>query len=627
MSTENSLLPNVLQPLPLGNIRPAGWLLNQLRIQAAGLSGHLDEFWPDIARSAWIGGDAEGWERAPYWLDGLVPLAFLLNDERLKAKVQHWLEYILAHQHEDGWFGPVLDAKYGYEHDPWPNFILLKVLTQYQEATDDPRVVPAMQRFLRRLQGLLVESPLKSWAKMRAADLLLSIYWLYRRTHEEWLLDLARLVQDQAYDWRTHFAHFTYTEKQPQWVLENHVVNHTMALKRFGVSYQLTHDESERQALAQAIATLDTYHGQVTGVISGDESLAGKNPSQGTELCAVVEYMFSLEMLLATFGDPALADRLEKITFNALPATFKPDMWAHQYVQQANQVICAIAEDRLYTNNGPDANLFGLEPHFGCCTANMHQGWPKFASHLWMRTVDHGLAAVAYAPCTVSTSVDGVPVRIEVRTNYPFEEDIQVRISVDRLVAFPLSLHIPAWATEAQVNFEDGSQQQAQAGTFHRIEHEWRGEALLTLHLPMQVKTQTRYHNSVSIERGPLVYALRIAEQWQQVRGELPHADWEVRPASAWNYGLAIDRVEPEHSCTVHPQSVDAQPFAPEHAPILLTVKGRCLPEWQIEHNAAGTLPMSPVTSSKPLEELTLVPYGCTDLRVSEFPVLIDSGQ
>jgi hypothetical protein len=62
-------------PLTLGSIKPSGWLKDQLRIQRAGLSGHLDEFWPDIKDSAWFGGKAEGWERVPYWLDGIVPLA------------------------------------------------------------------------------------------------------------------------------------------------------------------------------------------------------------------------------------------------------------------------------------------------------------------------------------------------------------------------------------------------------------------------------------------------------------------------------------------------------------------------------------------------------------------------
>ena len=375
MTNSNPLLNKVLEPFPLGSIRPAGWLLKQLRIQADGLTGHLDEFWPDIADSGWIGGKGEGWERGPYWLDGLVPLAFLLDDTRLKEKVHRWMDYILNHQHEDGWLGPIQDSTYGYPYDPWPVFVLLKAMTQYQEATGNPHVIPAMERFLRRLQALIEQKPLASWAMLRSSELVLSIYWLYERTKEDWLLSLVKRVQEQSFDWRSHYEDFQYKERQEHWKFQSHVVNSAMSIKQPGLRYRLSQDEDDREAAARVIETLDTYHGQATGIFTGDEVLAGKNPSQGTELCAVVEYLFSLEVLLSLFGDVAFADRLERIAFNALPATFKPDMWAHQYDQQANQVICAVSEDRLYATNGSDANIFGLAPNFGCCTANMHQGW------------------------------------------------------------------------------------------------------------------------------------------------------------------------------------------------------------------------------------------------------------
>ena len=108
--------------------------------------------------------------------------------------------------------------------------------------------------------------------------------------------------------------------------------------------------------------------------------------------------MYSLELAEGILADAKLGDRLEKLAFNAFPATFKKDMTAHQYDQQANQVVCKVSEPKVYTDNGPEANLYGLAPHFGCCTANMHQGWPKFASHLWGRNkADGGLVALAYA--------------------------------------------------------------------------------------------------------------------------------------------------------------------------------------------------------------------------------------
>ncbi|HEY8745410.1 MAG TPA: beta-L-arabinofuranosidase domain-containing protein, partial [Chloroflexota bacterium] len=539
-STQHGLQPLALQPLPLGAIHPTGWLLRQLRIQADGLSGHLDEFWPDVARSAWIGGDAEGWERGPYWLDGVVPLAFLLMDARLIARVRHWVEYIFDHQHPDGWLGPLLDdrARQGYSYDPWPAFILLKALTQYHGATGEPRVIPAMQRFLRRLQELLTTQPLRSWGRYRWADLVLSIHWLYDRTGEAWLLELAASVQEQGFAWRQHFAHFSIWSRvqHPEIDLSTHVVNNGMAIKAPGVWYRQSGDAADRAAVAQIIATLDRYHGQANGMFSGDEHLAGRSPSQGSELCAVVEYMFSLEALLAALGEPALADRLERLAFNALPATISPDMWTHQYDQQVNQMQCVVMQDRPWTSNGPRANLFGLEPNFGCCTANMHQGWPKFASHLWLRAPDGGLAAGAYAPCTISTEVANVPINVAVETDYPFRDSITIRLRTSQPVSFPLHLRIPAWANGAELRVNNQPAQAATPGTFFRLEQEWSGETIIQLQLPMSPRAEQRDNGAIAVMRGPLLYGLQIGEEWQRLDGEAPAGDFEIHPISPWNY-------------------------------------------------------------------------------------------
>jgi len=627
MRNNSGLSARAFEPLPLGSIRPAGWLLNQLRIQAEGLSGHLDEFWPDVAESGWIGGVAEGWERGPYWLDGATPLAFLLNDEKLKGKVKRWMDYILSHQHEDGWLGPTQDtsSKGKYRsYDPWPVFVALKAMTQYQEATRDERIVPAMMRFFRKLNSLLDEKPLFEWGKSRWADLALSIHWLYDRTEEGWLLDLARKAHDQGYDWRAHFEGFRYKGKvkREECSQITHVVNNAMAIKQPGVWFRQSRDEGDRKAAFKIIEMLDTYHGQATGLFAGDEHYAGKNPSQGTELCAVVEYMFSLEALISILGDARLADRLERIAFNALPATFRPDMWAHQYDQQANQVICKVSEDRIYTSNGPEANIFGLEPNYGCCTANMHQGWPKFASHLWMRTPDGGLVAASYAPCTVDTEVASRSVRIDLQTDYPFDETLKFKVETERPLKFHLYLRIPGWTDRARVKVGNEESIPVQGGTFHCIEREWSRSTVVSLHLPMGVRVERRYHNGILVERGPLVYSLKVGEDWRLIRGTPPHGDWEVYPTTAWNYGLDIKADDPDESIAFEKRSVGDCPFSPDGAPLLARVMGRRLTGWDIEQGAAGPLPESPVSSQEPLEELILIPYGCTNLRVTEFPVL-----
>jgi hypothetical protein len=188
-TSEGMLKENKMQPLPLGTIKPTGWLRNQLQIQADSLSGHLDEFWPDIKNSAWFGGDADGWERAPYWLDGVVPLAFLLNDAKLKSKVIKYMDYILTHQDESGWIGPGKENPAIYDH--WAIFLVMKPLIQHYEATGDKRIPGFVEKTLQWLDGHIGRYPLFKWGKFRWFESLISIYWLYEQTGKKWLLDMA----------------------------------------------------------------------------------------------------------------------------------------------------------------------------------------------------------------------------------------------------------------------------------------------------------------------------------------------------------------------------------------------------------------------------------------------------
>ena len=615
-----------MEPLPLGSIQPRGWLKNQLRIQANGLSGHLDEFWPDIQKSAWFGGDADAWERAPYWLDGAVPLAFLLDDEAMKTRIIKYMDTIIRSQDENGWIGPQEDPSH---YDLWAVFLVLKPLIQYYEVSGDSRVPPVVEKTLKWVEGHIDRRPLFNWGKFRWFEGFLSIYWLYERNPEEWLIDLALKLQAQGFDYMDFFRRWPLTSITPKgkWTYMGHVVNNAMAVKAPALWWRLTGEKNDHEMAKEMIAKLDKYHGTVTGMFSGDECFAGKNPSQGTELCAVVEYMFALEMLSAILGDAEFGDRLEKITFNALPATFSPDMWSHQYDQQVNQVECSIREGRNWTTNGPESNIFGLEPNYGCCTANLSQGWPKFTSHLWMRTQDEGLAAVAYAPCVVTTSVKGVKVNVSVTTDYPFRDKIKMKISAEGPVKFPLYLRIPKWAEKATFQFTGGEKQFPQHGEYFQIQAEIKEATEAVLRFPMHPRASQRYNHAIAIERGPLVYSLKIGERWQRVNEdkpyrELPHGDWEVYPTTAWNYALDVDEGSLDKDLKFKEHPIGELPFSPEGAPVTATVLGMHLEAWMKENGSAGEIPPSPITRKGKLQTLILIPYGCTNLRITEFPTL-----
>lgn len=631
-----SLAAPVFAPLPLGTVRPAGWLQRQLRIQANGLSGHLDEFWPDVAQSQWFGGSAEGWERAPYWLDGAIPLAWLVDDAPLKARVTSHMEYIMAHQREDGWFSPYPPDATSKRYDLWSILLIDKVLTQYHEATGDRRALQAAMRSMRAMHASLDVTPLFGWGRFRWYEGVVPALYAFEQTGESWLLDYARQLRTQGVDFQALMATDdvrTPTPRRGLWKWTKHVVNMAMAPKASALSWRIDQQPGDRAFASRMVELLDQYHGQVTGMFSGDECLAGKNPLQGSELCAVVEYMYSLEHLTSVFGDGAFADHLERLAYNALPATFAPDMWSHQYVQQVNQVQCTINPDHGWSTNGPESNLYGLEPNYGCCTSNMHQGWPKFVAHLWAQTRDGGLAALAWAPCVVETTVHDVPFRVEVNTDYPFRESISIHVRAARQVRSSLQLRIPAWAEGATVRVGSEAAQPAAPGAMHTLERSWSGDTTITLSLPMHPAITERYNGAVAIERGPLVYALKIGETWTRVNAdkphrELPHGDFEVRPTTPWNYGLVLDAQSPANSVTFAEHPVGEIPFSPEGAGMSATVSARRLPQWKLENGWAGEISPADVAWAEPtvhgelapIERVTLIPYGCTNIRVTEFP-------
>jgi len=618
---DGQVVPRAFEPLPLGSVTPRGWLRRQLEIQADGLTGSIDEVWEDLSNNAWRGGDRDGWERAPYYADGLVPLAYLLDDDELVAKADGWVEDFLAAQDGDGWFTPERRRAARDPDDPWPRYVVCKVLRQYYEATGDERALEAVRSFGRYMLDRPDDWSIDRWAAMRWMELAVTMHWLAAETGETWPLGVVDLLIERGFDWIDHFRNFRYPRKQsgePQ--METHVVNNAMGLKAPAVYYRQTGDAAGRRTVDEAIGTLDRYHGQATGLFTGDEHFSGKNPSQGTELCAVVEYMYSLEYLATTLGGVRFGDRLERIAYNALPATFTPDMWAHQYDQQANQVLCTV-DERDWTN-GPSANVFGQTPHYGCCHANFHQGWPKFAASLWARAPDGGIAAVAYAPSAARTTVDGVGVTVTEETAYPFGDELAFHVDVDEPVGFPLHLRIPEWATDAALDLPGGESVHPDPGEYFVVDREWTGETTVELRFEPGVAAERRYHGTVALSRGPLVFSLPVASERQLLSGEPPVADWEFHPTEPWNYGLEVDTTDPDASVEIDRDPPGSTPFSPADPPVRLTVRGGIVPGWELEDGWAGQPPASPTATHGEPEPLALVPYGCTMLRVTEFPLL-----
>ena len=639
---------NAYIKLPLGTVKPSGWLKSQLEAQASGLTGNIDDFWPDLVNSSWRGGNGEAWERGPYFLDGLVPLAYQLDDKKLIEKVKVWIEPMLTSSIDSGWYGPAKN------HDRWPLAVANKVLMQYYEGSGDKRALDVLTKYFRYLHDAKPDWPDKEWRGVRAMENAVTGYWLFRQTGEPWILETIESIQKNSSDWTSYYEKFPWdsaasTDKKIplNWGpvgLTAHVVNNAMAVKYPGLWYQQSKDERFKKAAFAAIEKYDLNHGQAGGRFSGDEHLSGKSPAHGTELCSVVEYMFSLEELYAIFGDNSLADRLELLTYNSLPGTTTPDVWAHQYDQQSNQVLVSGAK-RDWSTNFEYSNIYGLMPNFACCLANMHQGWPKFVESMWMATNDNGLALVAYGPSVVKAKVgNGKEVMITEETDYPFKGQVKLTISTDKKVKFPLSIRIPGWAKEAKISYKDKTVI-AKGGSEQRIEANWKNGDQITIEIPMEIRSERRYNNSMSLLRGPLYFSLRIEKEFKSVKINYDNfaykgsVDWEISPLSPWNYGLVIDPGNINRGLKITENPVGKYAFSDKgdmiwsaeagkylaseaDAPVVLTARGMRIAEWEIVNNSADNPPLSPVKPEESTEVITLVPYGCARLRITEFPVM-----
>lgn len=645
-SNREPLAPSSLIKLPVRSIKPKGWLRGQLELMRDGMTGHLAEVshWVQPEGNAWLSKTGEGkngWEEVPYWLKGITDLGFILEDERLIGIAKSWCAGVMDAQREDGYFGSEENRGGGPERmqlgaakknagpDLWPHMPMLDALRSYHEATGDPRVIGFMTRYFKWQASLPREQLLPgSWQKIRGGDNLDSVLWLYNRTGEAWLLDLARVLHENTAPWK---------EKIVSW----HGVNICQGYREPAVWWQVSKDPTDLAAAERNYQEVMGLYGQVPGGMFGADEHARRgygDPRQAAETCSMVEFMGSFQQLLRITGEGIQADRCEDVAFNSLPAAFTADYRALHYLTSPNMVQLDRRSKSPGLSNGGTMISYDPGRVYRCCQHNHAMGWPYYAGHLWMATADHGLAAVLYAECEVTAKVaDGITVRLSETTEYPFDSRIAVTVHAERTTRFPIYLRVPTWCPEAKVSVisaggdlvasgvsrpEEGSR-----GEYLRVEREWSEGDRIELDLAMETRVVRweKNQNAASVRRGPLWYSLKISERYEPYEGSSSWPAYEVYPTTPWNYGLVL---ESENAATAlkftrKPGPVPAQPWTADAVPVEITAVGKRIPAWQQDRTGlVTTLQPSPVRSSEPEEQITLIPMGAARLRISAFPVI-----
>ncbi|KAF2425335.1 hypothetical protein EJ08DRAFT_672097 [Tothia fuscella] len=666
--TPPTLVPFKFQPLPLGSIKPQGWLLDQMQLMADGLAGHEHDFYRFVSDSSWLGGKAEYSklnEGFPYWFNGIVPLAYGLDNDRLKDQVESAINKVLDLQADDGWLGP----EKGNARNFWARYPLLLGMIQLVEADGEKygkRVLSALHKFV-DLQNsmlkndyegyLLKEGDVLSeedhgWGRVRVADMMITLQWLLEHDpagQETELWENLDYLRKGQIDWAEWYTEGVYIKEDLSMVNESivkplfpyeHGVNVGQGLKAGAVINRFTHNDSLIEMSRRAVDWTFKYHGAASGTVLADERLKGLGPYYGAELCTTVEAMYSLSYLYQTFGDSSFADRVELAAFNALPVALTPDWWAHQYVTQPNQPYAKELNDpNPFWNVNRWGVTYGLEPNFPCCTVNHPQGYPKFLSASFVKVGDNGLAHVLLSPGIVTTKLSSGNVKVSCITNYPFTSSFTYKITAS--APFEFHIRIPSWgfntATLSLNNAKTASSLSPNPQTGLHTLSLPSGSITFSMTLSPTIRIEHRANDSISIFSGPILYALSpvshttttTPKPWRKEDNPnnfptpIPpqSKDYEITPLTPWN--IAIDPTTLSyHNDLQKGEELENPIWAPGKPPNWIEGWG-CEIEWPLYKGVPGPVPQKSgreCTGRK--KRVRLVPYGSAKIHMSELPTI-----
>ena len=633
--------------LPPGAVEPAGWLRDWCLTARDGYTGHMDEI-DSAFRQAWAADyrmtgeklfwDKGGWpyEGGGYWLDGLVRLGYVLHDETLINQAKARLDQVVTNMNDKGilfmWWldrNNPDDLKWAEgranretEWPMWANGLMGRALTGYYAGSGDQRVLRAMETAYsgeRRWVRM-------GWAPANLAPAFDTYTWTGNKAIQEALNELFVNGGENKGVWS--WDRYGKRPNDNPWVDTTDHGVHLLESTTWALGYLWTGQKEFLDAALGWHANLARDGMQPQGVPVFDEFSGPPGVARCTETCDVAGFMWSEIFLLTVSGQGVLGDRVERAFFNAAPAVVTRDFKEHVYLQSPNRMsISPEHGQQVYQRK-----------HFPlCCTAALNRMLPNYVSHMWMATYDNGLAAAHYGPCQVSALVaDRVRVELVCRTDYPFNETIDISVKPAREAKFPLSFRIPGWCDKPVLEVNGAAVKSvAGPGGFVRIERFWKAGDAIRLRFPMCVRVDmgrdvglppAQQHEVLdarvrerlataapyaTVSYGPLLFALPIADTKDANTPD---------PAAKWNYALDVPGGKPGSDIVVDRNPMPEKWYWPFASPLKLRAHALSF-DWKPTPEAS--LPSTPIPSQKDTrpDEITLIPYGCTKFRIAMMPV------
>jgi len=644
----------------LTSTTPAGWLQRWLELQKHGLTGHLEVAGYPFNTRMWAGPalpmtHGEPWwpyEQTAYWIDGLIRCGYLLGDDALLKKSKQQIDHVLKHASKDGYLGPK-SCKRPMHAGRWSHMIFFRAMIAHYHATGDERIVPALEKHY-----LSDTAPHNGHRDVCNVEIMC---WVYGMTGNKAVLGRALKAYKEYLDSPAD------QNLKPAALARNapateHGVTFCETIKVGALLYMCTGDAQYLKASMDGFKKLDRFHMLIDGIPSSTENLRGKTDLDAHETCDIADYTWSAGYMFMATGKTAFLDKIERACFNAAPGAIRYDFKGLQYFSCPNQTIAANNTSHALMASGSHWMSYRPRPGTECCTAQVNRIIPNYAARMWMRGADGAVTPALYGPSVCQTEVGSgkVGVQIKEETTYPFSERIDFLVCPSKTVEFTLRLRIPGWCAKGRVLINGKPTRfRCKPGTFVDVRRTFERNDRVTLELPMDLKLVRCKNGGIAIERGPILFALKIRERWE-VDGDDENSTREFPayncyPESAWNYALDLDEQTLLKSVEVVHRPITAEPFFPDQAPIELRVPAYRVNGWRLRYlkrleeeaaefveddNGGGrwraftkvnrgdfvvTPPLpSPGTLAKRLgrkrETVTLVPYGCTHLRITTFP-------